>query len=441
MPTGQAGATQAGFSRQEITPEKPTRMGGYRMRREKSIGVHDQIFASCAVISKGSNRVVLLALDLLCLMHDTVARAKAAINKSTTIPPSNIVIGCTHTHSGPDTKLLFYDDPQIKEYCDTLPEILSNLVQEALAKLSEVKVSIAQVNIYNVAYNRRLLLKDGTETINVIKVDPREIVSSGPIDPDATIVFFEHNGTYTGALVNFTLHATILGETNLLYTRDFAGYLVDDISSNLVGQPITLFFNGAFGNINQIEKPGIWNSTFKEAQRIAESISRPLLNATPYYIYPQNIKILHQFLNIPRREHSITTHETHQKIAYLKEKEMTSTGEEKQAALKDRIFLQEALQLSQLEEQVELQLLKIGPLEIIVFPGEVFVEHGLAVKNSSQSDYCLIFGNCNGYIGYVPLAASFEKGGYETRFSFTSRLIPEAGDQIVNTIKEMRRHT
>jgi hypothetical protein len=39
----------------------------------------------------------------------------------------------------------------------------------------------------------------------------------------------------------------------------------------------------------------------------------------------------------------------------------------------------------------------------------------------------------NGYCGYVPTERAFEHGGYEThRTVYTSRLVKEAGDRIVN---------
>jgi hypothetical protein len=37
----------------------------------------------------------------------------------------------------------------------------------------------------------------------------------------------------------------------------------------------------------------------------------------------------------------------------------------------------------------------------------------------------------NGWHGYVPTEDAFSRGGYEPRFAFPSRLVPEAGEVLV----------
>jgi len=63
---------------------------------------------------------------------------------------------------------------------------------------------------------------------------------------------------------------------------------------------------------------------------------------------------------------------------------------------------------------------------------------GLEIKRRSSSPYPLIFGNANGYIGYIPTESAFDLGGYETRISLTSRLVPEAGKIIAANVDELR---
>jgi len=44
----------------------------------------------------------------------------------------------------------------------------------------------------------------------------------------------------------------------------------------------------------------------------------------------------------------------------------------------------------------------------------------------------LIVGQANGMVGYVPHRDAFLRGGYETTFAGSSRLAPEAGDQLAD---------
>ena len=43
----------------------------------------------------------------------------------------------------------------------------------------------------------------------------------------------------------------------------------------------------------------------------------------------------------------------------------------------------------------------------------------------------------NGSVGYVPTEHAFKRGGYEVRTALSSKLVPEAGDQIVEAALEM----
>jgi hypothetical protein len=249
-------------------------------------------------------------------------------------------------------------------------------------------------------------------------------------------LFFKNKSGVKGALVNFTCHATILGGSNLLFSRDYPGYLVDFIRDNVKGNPITMFFNGAFGNINQIETPGVWISNFDEARRIGYKIGESLLEQKEQtlQIDSSTIECRRKKIRIKRRESEFNSvDEIDEKI---KELESNTDADEREI-----ILLKEEKWLIEKErtEEVELQVAYIGEIEILCLPGEIFVEYGIQLKKKSNYPICMIFGNSNGYIGYVPLKSSFNQGAYETHFSRTSRLVPEAGEIMVETLNSIRR--
>ena len=61
-----------------------------------------------------------------------------------------------------------------------------------------------------------------------------------------------------------------------------------------------------------------------------------------------------------------------------------------------------------------MQALTIGATAIATFPGETFVELGQAVKKASPHKTTITVSIANDACGYIPTAAAFDEGGYET---------------------------
>ena len=64
-------------------------------------------------------------------------------------------------------------------------------------------------------------------------------------------------------------------------------------------------------------------------------------------------------------------------------------------------------------------------------PGELFCELGLRIKINSPYKYNFIVELANDYIGYIPTTEAFRQGGYETWLATSSKVAPEAGENIV----------
>jgi hypothetical protein len=71
------------------------------------------------------------------------------------------------------------------------------------------------------------------------------------------------------------------------------------------------------------------------------------------------------------------------------------------------------------------------------YPGEIFTEFGLQTKAKSPFSETFVVELANGWHGYIATQEAFQHGGYETRFGYTSRLVPEAGDWMVETALQL----
>ena len=436
---------RAGFAAAIITPPAGVPMSGYRLRAAPAAGMHDDLQARCALLDDGQSTVALVSLDLIGLEHGHAAAIKERIADVCGQPPERILLGCTHTHSGPDTLNLHGSGEELERYCGELYDRVADCVVQARDRLEPTIVSIAQCEVPSLAFNRRILLRDGSTRLNLERIEDSQIAGRGPTDPSASILLFARRNRICGAIANFTLHATVLDQDNLLFTRDWPGYLVDTLQEALPGQPVVLFFNGAFGNINQIGTPGIWISTFQEAERIGTTIATKLSGAVEFQItLPDTaVRSQHIWLEISRRR-GRSPEQIQGQIAGVQDQLAASgSGQGRSILEKEMIFLreeEEQLSRGPGKERVEVQRITLGEVEILGLPGEIFVEYGLELKRTSPYRHCLIFGNANGSAGYVPLPESFDQGAYETRLSRGSRLVPEAGPLILQAVEKMRNN-
>src|SRR2546428_10926681 len=119
---------KAGFASAVITPPIGTPMSGYPdvrtdlpwtpdamkgyvgRRRRPSEGIHDPLLVTVLALEVDGVRAVLAGLDTLVVSAEFTAGVRDAL-AAEGVPPANVLLGASHTHSGPDLFAWWEGDP------------------------------------------------------------------------------------------------------------------------------------------------------------------------------------------------------------------------------------------------------------------------------------------------------------------------------------------
>src|SRR5258705_1381572 len=92
--------TAAGVS-VDITPGLGIPMGGYGARKGVAEGIRHPLLARIMVVSDGTTDLAIAVCDLVGVGSEVVDRTRELVEAEVGIPAANVLVGATHTHSGP----------------------------------------------------------------------------------------------------------------------------------------------------------------------------------------------------------------------------------------------------------------------------------------------------------------------------------------------------
>lgn len=436
---------KSGASVVSVTPPLGIRVIGYFEPRIAK-DVYDDLFARALVLDDGEMKLAIVVSDLVGVERVYLDKAKHLINERCGIPPSNVIISCTHTHTGPEI-----DD---RNYGDILVQKIADSVQLANNRLTEAELGVEREEESKPIANRLFWMKDGTIRTHPRPGDPGIVKPAGPIDPEVGVLAVrEPNGKTISVLVNYAMHYAGLSPTEKMedmYTisADWAGAVCNAIQ-RLRGETfVAILANGTCGDVFSLDamKPHKRPTKFfGHAERIAAVVSAKALWAWNQMEFTSSLKLAAAMeeVTIPRR---MPTDKEMEFAKKLMSGEMNPTNMRHNAW--KHFFGPEMEEWIRRPTEVKtwVQALAIGNLAAIVgLPGEIFVEHGLRIKRESPFKYNFVFELANDSLGYVPTVKAFEddalsplevSGSYETTIG-PNQLVREAGDMMVDSALKM----
>jgi len=428
---------KAGFSAACITPPVGKEIPGLFERRV-ALGVHDDLFARAAVVDDGRNVVALVQTDTIALPESLVTRARALAHRLCEITESNCLIAATHTHSGGPTfgGFLSMADPG---YCRFVAEQVASAIAEAYRVRRLVLVGTGAALAEGVAFNRRFVMRDGSQRTHPGKMNPDIVAPAGPEDPTVTVVGFCEPKTFrpVGCIVYFACHATHMN--GYLYSADYVRWAVDTLRSVYGEEFGVVYLNGACGDVTQMDNRSPRPAEFGEywCQRSGRVVGGAALQAMGRLDYFSRATVDRRTATVSARIRKSSAESLRAARALSRKKNMTSDDVETIYA--NELLLVEAMRRESPEIRLEITGVRIADTLFWGVPAEFFQQFALDVRAASPFPRTCCIELANGYNGYVCTKEAFSGGGYEVRTARSSFLEPDTGDKIVRVAKGLIR--
>ena len=410
---------KAGFAEADITPPIGCLKAGWIVRIV-SDRVLDPLHARAAVIRSGPDGVGIISLDTLSIRWTQVADIRRRIESRFGFPGDRVMVAATHNHAGPAMANVG-DVPRDEAYLEKVVPIVVETFGRALEACRDAEIGMGWCFEFDLSQNRRVIQRDGTVRCHGSFADPAALCLEGPIDPELAVLALRSTDAQPlGLLVNFACHPTHHGGTKEL-SGGYPGVLAAEMKAR--GWPVTVFLNGASGNLHDADptRPGQTKTKEQVGRTLADDVETVLAGLA--FRSEARLAARARTIQLPYRR--ATPEEAAGTIRGAQRFVDPAAYDRGMPALLERIRTRGA-------QPAEVQVLDIDDWSLVGIPAEYFVQHGLRIKEQGRPRHALVVGHANGMVGYVPHREAFGRGGYETTFAGSSRLAPEAGDMLAD---------
>ena len=414
---------KAAFGEVDITPKPGIVKIGW-IKEIVSDTVIDPLYCRIAIFSDGEHSIGFIQLDTLSIRWTQVDDIRRRIETVTDMKGDCVMVSATHNHAGPAVSgagVCKRDEAYIRE----LVEKIVGAFADTYASLQPARVGTAGSYDFDVAHNRRVVMRDGTVKTHGTFFDPQALYIEGPIDPEIGVIsVIDMQGNRIGSIINYACHPTHHGPTGEL-SAGYPGALAVELK--YLGYPVSIFLNGPCGNIHFTDPI---TGDAPEKEEIAARLANHIAGAHDIIEYSDNLPISRasKTIDLPYRR------VTREEIDGVIRGAQRFVDPDLYTKLIPSV-------LKRIEERkvqpAEVQALRLGDVVVVGIPAEYFVEYGLRIKTSTFPARTLVASCTNGMVGYVPTPEAFRRGGYETTFSASSRMAPRAGDMLADTAIEL----
>ncbi len=394
----------AGAAAINISPHDSQFLYGYPHVQRMSTGIHDPLFSSALYLDDGQTQVMFIANDIIWVPGAMVRRAQQRISEATGVPAQHIMISASHTHSAPIVgHMIVADaDPIVPRedpaYMQLLEDGIVEAARQAHAGAQPAQIGVASADATGIGTNRH---------------DP-----AGPSRLDTPVLAVRNaGGQHIALMVVCYMHPTVLHEDSTLVSGDFPGLARQYLQQQVVGENCPVVYHmGTAGN--QSPRHVTKSNTFDEAARLGEILGKAIEAALAAMAYTGQAALaceqtsvdlpLRQFPAIEQAEAEFTR--IRDRFEQLKAdgapRQEVRTAECDLFGAEETVTLARAAAAGQVAaaaerySPAEVMLIRVGDWSFVGWPGEVFVEYGLMVRDADPNAFVitLVGGDLQGYL-------------------------------------------
>ena len=409
--------------------------------------VLDPLNVKAVVIQQGEELIALVECDVISIDREWTIPARQIASANTGIPFSNICVAATHNHMYSPHK--------------DLREAVIEAITKAKANLRPVVLKSAIGQQFNVSFNRRYFMKDGSVVFNPMFLNPEIVRPVGPIDPEVGMVLFYDRLTLkpVSSLINFSLHLDVVKEYGAVYQKsgtgsrnsvsaDFPYWIETAFRKDFGNNFHSVFLTGCCGNINHwdFSKPGPQSGWQTKSKQVGDSLYQSIKRSLPKAVEEvPSLAARSKVIDIPLQSFSkedlawaigINENALSRKSEDASERQQFLNNVKRRRVL----WLEAQKQKGIVSLPIDVQVFRLSnETAIVTLPGEMFVEFGLTIKNFSPFRNTIVVEMSNNNVAYVPNKKAFVQGGYEVE---NSRLVPGGGELLVEAallmLKELK---
>lgn len=424
---------KCGFYEFDITPPLGSIIpGGFAARYAET--VQEPLYARAFVAQTEEKTLAVVVIDACGITKDITDRIRERVAKLCPIQPENVMVMATHCHGGGPTLNWGEEVVTSPAYLEMLVCRAADAIVLSWQRAKESELCYGRDEIYGLSFIRVYKMKDGSYKTNPPRKKPEEIDEPHTtIDPEIVVIGVKQEGKLVGAIVNFANHPAIVANSNI--SSDYIFALSEEMKKTYGHEFVTLFVNGACGDINHInpfdETTVLPGRHTLIGQEIAKKTIGVLSEAKPMKeeVLQSATKTITVHFRKPDKDALASAKELFE--SYGDDLINHTPGTPKYRAV---FFALQAFRImadKRTERELELQLFRFGDVYLAATPTQMFTQFGKRVKEGIPS-LCMVSIFANDYGGYVP-APNFigEKGVYEAQLCPTSALEPATGDKVV----------